>query len=354
MPKRPLTPLGWVRSQARRLPPIARRDKRIRTLTAQNKRLAQRIKRYEREQKRMGTPQADVPSFYRQSYATGRINQHAEELGIPGGIKIARKLRAYSFAQSHGVRIPALYGLWHTPEEIAWDELPDRVTIKSHTGASSRGVFPLRRSDDRWAIVTKPDPVTTQELVAQLRRLYDDGRVDGPYFAEELLDGGRDGTLPTEVRVFSFYGEVGLVNVRQPSDHGNPAGTAVRRFLPDGTDGPRHPDHDESIERPKIFDEFIGVAKRLSLAIPRPFVRIDMYDIDGDIVFGELTPRPGGSQDLGPETDRRLGELWERAQARVHLDVVNGGTYTLTFGPGPQALQIGDEPYLPDEAGSPP
>ena len=41
---------------------------------------------------------------------------------------------------------------------------------------------------------------------------------------------------------------------------------------------------------PGNIDELIDVARRLSLCIPRPYVRIDLYDIDGEVVFGELTP----------------------------------------------------------------
>jgi hypothetical protein len=298
----------------------------------------------------MGSPKTDLPSFYRQAYAARRIHQHLVDLNATDrGNVVESKLEAYSFAQSHGIRVPTLHGLWDSPEEIAWNELPDRVVIKSDVGAHSRGVFPLRRAADHWTMVTKIDSITPREVVDQLRHYADKGLVGGPYFAEELLHVDQDDTLPTETRVFAFYGEVGLVNIRKPSDHGNPDGTAVRRFLPDGTDGPRHPSHDDSIELPEIIEKLVETAKKLSLSIPMAFVRIDMYDIAGEVVLVELTPRPGGTQDLGPATDLRMGELWERAQARVVNDVIDGGDFRLRFGPGPKKLQVGDAGYyLPD------
>lgn len=300
----------------------------------------------------MGSPKTDTPSFYRQAYAARRIHQHLVDLDATDrGNVVESKLEAYSFAQSHGVRVPTVHGLWESPEEIPWDELPDHVVIKSDVGAHSRGVFPLRRTGNDWTTVTKTDPITPGEIVVQLRRFADQGRIGGPFFAEELLDA--DGTLPTETRVFAFYGEVGLVNVRKPSDHGNPGGTAVRRFLPDGSDGPRHPSHDDSIELPEIIEKLVDAAKKLSLSIPMAFVRIDMFDIAGQVVLVELTPRPGGTQDLGAETDVRMGELWERAQARVVNDVIDGGDYRLRFGPGSKKLQIGDAGYyLPNDGWS--
>jgi hypothetical protein len=84
------------------------------------------------------------------------------------------------------------------------------------------------------------------------------------------------------------------------------------------------------------------------MRIPKAFVRIDVLDDSGDVVFGELTPRPGGPHYFGPEDDRRLGELWERAQARVLNDVIDGMDYSLQFGPGSRELAIGDSRYLPD------
>jgi hypothetical protein len=66
------------------------------------------------------------------------------------------------------------------------------------------------------------------------------------------------------------------------------------------------------------------VASRVSVAIRAPFSRIDLYDIHGRIVFGEVTPRPGGPQWLGEELDVTLGEAWERAQVRLWRDIANG------------------------------
>ena len=340
MPGRRISPVSWARSRARKLHALAWRDEAIR--------------KFREERARYGTAAADEPSFFRQMYADRRINAHMADRNLPDrGNLVARKLKAYSFAQSHGVRIPVIHGIWDSPEEIRWDDLPDGVVIKTHTGAFSRGVFPLRRNHRAWTIVTQHEPVSSDEIVERLRQLTAEGRIGGPYFAEELLGGGRDNALPTETRIFAFYGEVGMVNVRKPTDHGNPDGTAIRRFLEDGTPGPLHPSHDETLQPPALFDELVAVGRRLSLSIPRPFCRIDLYDVDGEVVFGELTPRPGGSQNLGPETDLRLGELWERAQARLLNDVIDGADLRLRFGPNPRELQVGDTgTYVADQGWS--
>ena len=322
---------------------MAWRDARIRNLTAA-------LSRAEKELADLRSGEGDTPSFAHYVYAQRRINAHLGGRNIPGRPnQIARKLQSYSFAQSHGVRIPDLVGLWDAPEDIPWDDLPDHVVLKSHTGAASRGVFPLRRIDGRWFMVTHDEPIEPAEIVARLRTLLRDRRIGGPIFGQQLIGAGRDNALPTEVRVFGFYGEVGMVNVRRATHHGNRAGTRVRRFLEDGTPGPRHPLHDDNLGLPDIFEEAVEIGRRFSTQVRRPFLRIDLLDDGGDVVFGELTPRPGGPHYFGPDDDRRLGELWERAQARVLKDVMNGSDYSIKFGDGPRALIIGDRQYMPHQ-----
>ena len=122
--------------------------------------------------------ESDAPSFAYYVDAERRINAHLGERNFPGRAnQIARKLKSYSFAQSHGIRIPGLFGLWNAPGDIPWDDLPDQIVLKSNTGAAGRGVFPLRRIDGRWLIVTRDEPMEPAEIVAQLSDLIRNGRI---------------------------------------------------------------------------------------------------------------------------------------------------------------------------------
>jgi hypothetical protein len=332
---------SFLRSAFGRLPQVSRRDKRIRTLERTLKRCARREER-----------SYSVPSFRRYIYAERRIAAHLRDLDpTDRGHILTRKLRSYSFARSHGVDVPEIYGIWDRPQDVAWDELPDAVVIKSANGTAARGVTPLLRTADGWTRVTTTDAVTPSDVVDRLTSLESAGRVGGPYFAEELLGGGAGNALPVDVKVHAFHGEISHVLLRRVRVHGE--STTFRVILPDGTDaGPvlRGLVHDQDIPAPGNLDALMEVARVMSLAIPRPFIRVDLYDIDGRIVFGELTPRPGHLMDYGPEQDERLGHLWERAQARVLDDLLNGVSPTFRFGPGPRELMVGGRPLLPDGA----
>ena len=62
------------------------------------------------------------------------------------------------------------------------------------------------------------------------------------------------------------------------------------------------------IERPQNFDKMIELAEILAKDIP--FVRVDFYEINGRIYFGELTFYPGaGFEEFTPEKwDKILGD----------------------------------------------
>lgn len=327
--------LTWARRRARRLAPFAWRDETIRKLRADKQQLLEQLG-------------ADTPSFLHHTMADRRINAHMSDRNYPDrGNLVARKLKSYAFAQSHGVRIPTMFGIWDRPEDIDWSSLPDEVVIKSNTGASTRGVFPLRRVDGAWSIVTTSTPIAAEDVVARLQSRHADHLIGGPFFAEELLGGGRGNRLPDEVRVAAFYGEIAHVVLRQVHDHGNTGTVKARRISIDGAALDGDEQHD-GLEVPGNLDELVDVARRLSSCVPRPYVRVDLYDIAGEVVFGELTPRPG-SPKLTADLDRRLGELWEEAEARVLNDVIDGGDYRMRFGPGPRELRVGDvEVFVPE------
>ena len=68
-----------------------------------------------------------------------------------------------------------------------------------------------------------------------------------------------------------------------------------------------YPKSNRIIDKPKNYDSMIKLAEKLSQNIP--FVRVDFYDINGNIYFGELTFFPGdGFEEFYPEKwDEILG-----------------------------------------------
>lgn len=126
--------------------------------------------------------------------------------------------------------------------------------------------------------------------------------------AEDLL--GVPGSPPPDYKYFVFAGQVAAVQV----DVGRHSMHRRRIYRPDWSplevssgNYPLAP-----IESPPVnLKEMLAVAKEIGR--PFDFIRVDLYSIDGETVFGELTPYPGSGFDrLVPESfDAELGAWWE-------------------------------------------
>ena len=69
-----------------------------------------------------------------------------------------------------------------------------------------------------------------------------------------------------------------------------------------------HPNTDKVIEKPALFEEMKEIAAKLSQGMRH--VRIDLYELNGRIYFGEYTFFHGGGFQLfePEEWERRLGD----------------------------------------------
>ncbi len=73
----------------------------------------------------------------------------------------------------------------------------------------------------------------------------------------------------------------------------------------------KYPSSNEKISKPVNLNEMLKLSKKLAQDIP--FVRIDWYEINGKLYFGELTFFPGsGYEVFNPiEWDKKLGDMLE-------------------------------------------
>lgn len=324
-------PASFLRSVFRRLPPVARRDATITRLRQRVKELSRTNAALERSRdldaEQLRDHLVEQPSFQARIHAERRLRNLAVELGAPSTSVIRHgKLHVYDLARSHGIETPVEYGRWDDPRDIRWSDLPDAVVIKSAFASNSRGVLPLLRSGDGWRILTTTDTMSDEQVSTRFAAAMEQGRARPPFVAEELLDEDGTGTrLPTDVKVYVFYGEVPMVVLRRPGRWGeDPLDTPFRVIDARGGDVEGLETEsliDTSMPVPATLDEIVAAATRLSVALRVPFSRIDFYSIGDRVVFGEVTPRPGGSAWHGPVVDLMLGRAWERAEVRLARDL---------------------------------
>jgi hypothetical protein len=129
--------------------------------------------------------------------------------------------------------------------------------------------------------------------------------------AEEFV--GTPGSVPTDLKVLVLDGVPRLVEVHT----GRGAGHGLRLYDADWTPLPwsygYRPGPDAA--RPERLDDLLKAATALATGFD--MLRVDLYEQDGELWFGELTPYPGaGLTRIEPDLDALLGSWWTLPRRR--------------------------------------
>lgn len=203
--------------------------------------------------------------------------------------------------------IPTL-GVWDKFEDIDFDALPEKFVLK--TTHDSGGIVICR---DKAAFNIEK---ARAKLTTSLKRRYYSHSREWPYknvkpriLAEQYMEDAATAEL-RDYKLYCFDGEVKSVMVatgRQSAD-----GVHTDFFDEDFvhfslTHG--HPNADIPPEKPANFERMKELAGVLSKGIPH--LRVDFYDVNGKIYFGELTfSSSGGFVPFDPpEWDEKFGSL---------------------------------------------
>jgi hypothetical protein len=195
--------------------------------------------------------------------------------------------------------------LWHgeDPSAIPFDTLPSEYVIK--TNHASAQVIVVKGNTDRTKIVAT--------LSGWLRTNYFLGGGEYQYYhihprvlIEEYLR-CQEGSELLDYRFWCFNGTPQVIQVDNHAHNINPFFDLEWNLLDlhyrEGVPRP-------AITKPKNFEQMLFVASQLSAGFD--FVRVDLYNLDGKIYFGELTFTPAGSLKLQPAVwDKKLGDKWK-------------------------------------------
>lgn len=181
--------------------------------------------------------------------------------------------------------IPTL-GVWDRPEDINLDALPDRFVIKC-THDSGGLVICKDKSQLDWEAAKK-------KLARCLRRDYYQVHREWPYkdvrrriIAEAYMEDLGDGEL-RDYKFFTFGGEPRVLYIAQGRGKGEP--TVADFFDMEFRHLPFTIDHDMAPELPhppKELELMRQLAAKLSEGTPQ--LRVDFYEVDGKVYFGEMT-----------------------------------------------------------------
>ncbi len=227
-----------------------------------------------------------------------------------------RKDLGSSFARMCGIQTPQVYGINLKFLNIAYR---NNIVIKPTDGAGSNGVFLVYSSTKIYDVKNKVFYSSWAELecVVELY-LTKTGRPDS-WIVEDFIR-LEDGGAPNDLKFYCFYGKAPLALEVVRSNKGTKYCWWNRRLNVVNTGK-----YSNFLFRPSPFDsDFFNVADELSLKIPLPFIRIDFFKLESEMVFGEFTPQPGNFHMFDTKTDTWLGKEYAEARGRLISDLYRG------------------------------
>ena len=179
-------------------------------------------------------------------------------------------------------------GKWKRVGQIDFDALPDKFVLKTN-----HDDIPILILDKKNTNLQKIKEILFEKLHTSK---YVSGRewsyknIKRCIFAEELLGDGVHELL--DYKFFCFYGEVKFIYIFSNSTDGKRG--KMNFFDKDFNPMPfmhyKYPPNSRAIPKPDNYGEMVALAEKLSQNIP--FVRVDMFNVEGKIYVGEFTFYP--------------------------------------------------------------
>lgn len=183
--------------------------------------------------------------------------------------------------------VAKVLGKWDRAEDIEWEKLPNQFVLKTNHDSGNNGVFICKDKSkidkEKW----------TKRINQSLKRDTSTSGREWPYkdvkrcvFAEQYLE---DAT--GELRDYKFFCFDGVVKYLFIATERQSGGEVKFDYFDANFNHldliQKHPMSGKRIEKPKMFEQMKALAAQLSKGLPE--VRVDLYEVDGRIYFGEYT-----------------------------------------------------------------
>lgn len=199
------------------------------------------------------------------------------------------------------------FGVWDSPDEIEISKLPNSFVLKCNHAGGNQGIFIVNNiSNFDFTVASKQLKKVLRLSVYDIYREWPYKNIKRRVFIEQNL-----GDNIEDYKFFCYNGYAESVMVCCDRGSGNTKfyffdkKWQLKRYNIRGKEAPK----DFTIPKPENLDKMFEIASTLSKGFP--FVRVDLYNINGKIYFGEMTffPASGLDENLLTETDLLFGSL---------------------------------------------
>jgi hypothetical protein len=217
------------------------------------------------------------------------------------------EVRSYIEQQIGAEYLTKLLGVYNNADEINFEALPNAFVLKTTHGSGWNIICPDKSTLNIPEAKAKLTDWLSQNYYRSYGRERQYKRTVPKIICEEYLDTPEKGLY--DFKFYCFHGEPRIINVIQDR-----IGVTRKAFyeLPwrKSELQPWEAQADLDMPRPKDLDKMMDISRKLS----KPFeqIRVDLYNINGRILFGELTLTcSSGMKYYNPDRyDELLGSYW--------------------------------------------
>lgn len=186
-----------------------------------------------------------------------------------------------------GLKVPKTLKTYKNANDIDLDELPEKFVLKCNHFSGDVFICKDKKKFDLEAVKKRLNEVLRKDF-ADINLEYHYSYIKPLIMAEEYLDDGEHKN-PVDYKIYCFNGKAESI-----------------LFCSDRENGVRFDEYDldwnrldyttekyksgKKFRRPKNLEKMIKIAEELSRGLL--FVRVDLYDVGGEIYFGEYTFTP--------------------------------------------------------------
>ena len=223
------------------------------------------------------------------------------------------KVREYVKNKDLSHILNEVYDVYDTADDINFEKLPDKAFIKTNHSSGKNRLWDRNKPFDKDKFRKEFNKSLKQNYYLQSRE-WNYKNIEPKIIAEKILEDKKNKSL-IDYRFFCFAGvpKIIFVDIETAAEDGTHSPYARRNvydlnFNYLDIKVQREQFDKSKVKKPKNFDKMLEYAEILSE--PFPFSRVDFYNIDGDIYFGEITFYPGGcTQIVEPEEwERKMGD----------------------------------------------
>ncbi len=236
------------------------------------------------------------------------------------------KVRDYIEEQLGEEYLIPLLGVWDKPEDINFDQLPNKFVLKcNHNSGLGMCICKDKSKLDIEKVKKELNKGMKQNYYLTGREWpYKDVPrkiICEKYMEDNSSSGSNKDKALVDYKFFCFNGVAESVMVCTERETGEPKfyffdkEWNLKKYNIRGKKAPKG----FTIQKPDCIDEMFKIAEKLSKGIP--YVRVDLYCINGLIYFGEMTffPDSGFDANLLKEADEHWGGLLVLPEKRLTI-----------------------------------